>query len=75
MVTWNKCWIFLLRGRDRPSDSYLPLVPETGRLSLEKIDDYYDSRVPPWKTSLTKNKKAEKAQYLRADQSDIVKSS
>ncbi|OQV07838.1 hypothetical protein CLAIMM_12205 isoform 2 [Cladophialophora immunda] len=32
-------------------------VPETGRLSLEQIDDLYLSGKPAWKTSLKKNKK------------------
>jgi MFS transporter, SP family, sugar:H+ symporter len=32
-------------------------VPETARLKLEQIDDYFESGVPAWKTSLAKNKK------------------
>lgn len=32
-------------------------VPETGRLKLEQVDDYFSSGVPAWKTSLTRNKK------------------
>lgn len=31
-------------------------VPETGRLSLEQVDDYFESGTPAWKTSLRKNK-------------------
>lgn len=31
-------------------------VPETARLKLEQIDDYFASGVPAWKTSLKKNK-------------------
>ena len=31
-------------------------VPETARLKLEQIDDYFESGVPAWKTSLGKNK-------------------
>ncbi|KAI1339814.1 general substrate transporter [Xylariaceae sp. FL0016] len=32
-------------------------VPETGRLSLEQIDDYFASGRPAWKTSLKDNKR------------------
>ncbi|KEF59787.1 uncharacterized protein A1O9_04635 [Exophiala aquamarina CBS 119918] len=32
-------------------------VPETGRLKLEQVDDYFASGVPAWKTSLARNKK------------------
>jgi MFS transporter, SP family, sugar:H+ symporter len=32
-------------------------VPETARLKLEQIDDYFESGVPAWKTTLGKNKK------------------
>ena len=32
-------------------------VPETARLKLEQIDDYFESGLPAWKTSLGKNKK------------------
>ena len=31
-------------------------VPETARLKLEQIDDYFESGIPAWKTSLGKNK-------------------
>lgn len=31
-------------------------VPETARLKLEQIDDYFASGVPAWKTSLARNK-------------------
>lgn len=31
-------------------------VPETGRLSLEQVDDYFGSSIPAWKTSLRNNK-------------------
>lgn len=31
-------------------------VPETGRLKLEQVDDYFSSGVPAWKTSLARNK-------------------
>ena len=30
-------------------------VPETARLKLEQIDDYFESGVPAWKTSVKKN--------------------
>ena len=33
------------------------LLPETGRLPLEQIDDYFQSKRPAWKTSLGRNKK------------------
>ena len=33
------------------------LLPETARLSLEQIDDYFQSGRKPWKTSLSRNKK------------------
>ena len=33
------------------------LVPETARLTLEQIDDYYLSGRPAWKTSTRLNKK------------------
>ena len=32
------------------------VVPETGHLTLEEIDEYYDSGVKAWRTSLKKNK-------------------
>lgn len=32
-------------------------VPETGRLSLEQIDEHFVEGVPAWKTSLAKNKR------------------
>ncbi|RVX68269.1 hypothetical protein B0A52_07272 [Exophiala mesophila] len=32
-------------------------LPETARLSLEQIDDQYNSQMPAWKTSLKKNRK------------------
>ena len=32
------------------------LLPETGRLSLEAIDDIFASHRPAWKTSLKRNK-------------------
>ena len=32
------------------------VVPETARLKLEAIDDYFESGVPAWKTSLKRNK-------------------
>ena len=32
-------------------------VPETARLKLEQIDDYFESGLPAWKTSLGKNKR------------------
>ena len=32
-------------------------VPETARLKLEQIDDYFQSGVPAWKTSLGRNKR------------------
>ena len=32
-------------------------VPETARLKLEQIDDYFESGVPAWKTSIGRNKK------------------
>lgn len=33
------------------------ILPETGSLTLEQIDHYYDSREKAWRTSLRKNKK------------------
>ena len=33
------------------------ILPETGQLTLEKIDDYFASHTMPWATSLSKNKK------------------
>lgn len=32
-------------------------VPETARLKLEQIDDYFESKVPAWKTSIKRNKR------------------
>ena len=32
-------------------------VPETARLTLEQIDEYYFSGRPAWKTSTSRNKK------------------
>ena len=31
-------------------------LPETARLSLEQIDDYFVSDIPPWKTTIRRNK-------------------
>ena len=36
------------------------LLPETARLKLEQIDDYFASGRPPWKTSLKRNNKIAK---------------
>ena len=36
--------------------SFFFLLPETARLSLEQIDDYFLSGKPAWKTSIKKNK-------------------
>ena len=36
-------------------------VPETARLTLEQIDDYYFSGKPAWRTSTSKNKMIAKA--------------
>ncbi|KAJ5752107.1 hypothetical protein N7520_009024 [Penicillium odoratum] len=33
------------------------LVPETASLTLEEIDNVFDSKIPPWKTSVAGNKK------------------
>ena len=33
------------------------IVPETARLKLEQIDDYFESGVPAWKTSIRRNEK------------------
>lgn len=33
------------------------LVPETARLTLEQIADYYHSSRPAWKTSTRRNKR------------------
>lgn len=41
------------------------LVPETARLKLEQIDDYFESGVPAWKTSIKKNKAIAAANLLR----------
>ena len=35
----------------------LIFVPETARLKLEQINDYFESGVPAWKTSIGRNKK------------------
>ena len=32
------------------------VLPETGHLTLEEVDEYYDSGEKPWRTSLKKNK-------------------
>ena len=34
-------------------------VPETARLTLEQIDDYFMSGEKAWKTSITRNKKVQ----------------
>lgn len=41
------------------------LVPETARLKLEQIDDYFDSAVAAWKTSLKKNVQLARDNVLR----------
>lgn len=40
------------------------VLPETGRLSLEAIDDIFTSHRPAWKTSLKQNKLIAKGQDL-----------
>ena len=35
----------------------LIFVPETARLKLEQIDDYFQSGVPAWKTTIGRTKK------------------
>lgn len=37
-------------------------LPETARLSLEQIDDYFASRRPAWRTSTSRNKKIAKGE-------------
>ncbi|KAF2171025.1 hypothetical protein M409DRAFT_64013 [Zasmidium cellare ATCC 36951] len=37
-------------------------VPETAKLTLEQIDEYFASGVPAWKTSVRKNKKLAKGE-------------
>lgn len=32
-------------------------VPEMARLKLEQIDDYFESKIPAWRTSISRNKK------------------
>lgn len=39
-------------------------VPETGRLTLEEIDDIFISKTTAWKTSLKQNKKENLSQHL-----------
>lgn len=39
-------------------------VPETGRLKLEQIDDYFASGIPAWKTSLKRNKEVAEQNIL-----------
>ena len=40
------------------------VLPETARLSLEQIDDYFESGPKPWRTSLSRNKKIAKGQVF-----------
>lgn len=42
----------------------LIFVPETARLKLEQIDDYFESGVPAWKTSIGKNKRTAERNIL-----------
>ncbi|KAL6243153.1 hypothetical protein RBB50_009704 [Rhinocladiella similis] len=42
-------------------------VPETARLKLEQIDDYFASGVPAWKTSLARNKAIAECNILEAN--------
>lgn len=37
-------------------------VPETAKLTLEQIDEYFASGVPAWRTSIRKNKKLAKGE-------------
>ena len=37
-------------------------VPETARLTLEQIDDYFVSGPKAWKTSIARNKKLQRGQ-------------
>lgn len=39
-------------------------VPETARLKLEQIDDYFETKTPAWKTSTKQNKAVARANVL-----------
>ena len=42
-------------------------VPETARLKLEQIDDYFESRIPAWKTSIGRNKRIAESNILEVN--------
>ena len=42
-------------------------VPETARLRLEQIDDYFESGVPAWKTSIGRTKKIAERNILQVN--------
>ena len=42
-------------------------MPETARLKLEQIDDYFESGLPAWKTSLARNKKIAAGDVLQVE--------
>ncbi len=47
------------------------IVPETARLKLEQIDDYFGSGIPAWKTSIGRNKRLA-AQNVMEVTADVV---
>ena len=47
------------------------VVPETGRLSLEQIDEYYASGKKAWRTSLRQNKMSAARPVVYLDEADI----
>lgn len=46
-------------------------VPETARLTLEQIDEYFFSGKPAWKTSTSQNKKIAKGQAFSDTSSEV----
>jgi SP family sugar:H+ symporter-like MFS transporter len=46
------------------------VVPETARLSLEQIDEFYASGGKAWKTSLARNKKVAAGHYVSGTEAD-----
>ena len=49
------------------------MVPETARLSLEQIDEFYASGGKAWKTSLRQNKQIAAAHYVAGEEADVKK--
>ena len=48
------------------------LVPETSRLTLEQIDDYFASGRRAWRTGIKRNNKISRGEPLDVSEQDLI---